>query len=87
MLLVIQTYQFLISTEFQARFSDHGVRCFPIHNQAGRSNNGEAMKRKLLNSIQFENLPPVGYMRLHQVLKLIPVSKSTWWAGCKSGRS
>ncbi len=24
--------------------------------------------------------------RLPQVLSLIPVSRSTWWAGCKSGR-
>jgi predicted DNA-binding transcriptional regulator AlpA len=27
-----------------------------------------------------------GFLRLSQVLALIPVSKSTWWAGCKSGR-
>lgn len=26
------------------------------------------------------------YMRLPQVLEIIPVSKSTWWAGVKSGR-
>jgi prophage regulatory protein len=25
-------------------------------------------------------------MRLKEVLELIPVSKSTWWAGMKSGR-
>ena len=25
-------------------------------------------------------------MRLSQVLKLIPVGKSTWWAGVKTGR-
>jgi predicted DNA-binding transcriptional regulator AlpA len=25
-------------------------------------------------------------LRLPQVLQLIPVSKSTWWAGVKSGR-
>jgi predicted DNA-binding transcriptional regulator AlpA len=25
-------------------------------------------------------------LRLPQVLALIPVSRSTWWAGCKSGR-
>lgn len=31
-------------------------------------------------------LPPTGYLRLHDVLKLYPVSKSTWWAGVKSGR-
>lgn len=27
-----------------------------------------------------------GYMRLPQILMLFPVSKSTWWAGVKSGR-
>ncbi|MDR2056113.1 MAG: AlpA family phage regulatory protein [Desulfovibrio sp.] len=25
-------------------------------------------------------------LRLSQVLALIPVSRSAWWAGCKSGR-
>jgi predicted DNA-binding transcriptional regulator AlpA len=25
-------------------------------------------------------------LRLPQVLALIPVSRSAWWAGCKSGR-
>lgn len=31
-------------------------------------------------------LPLEGYVRLPQVLAVIPVSKSTWWAGVKSGR-
>lgn len=31
-----------------------------------------------------EQLPK--YIRLPQVLEIIPVSKSTWWAGVKSGR-
>ncbi len=30
-------------------------------------------------------LPPTGFLRLPQVLALIPVSKSTWWDGCKEG--
>ncbi len=30
--------------------------------------------------------PPQGFLRLPQVLELIPVSKSTWWDGCKAGR-
>jgi prophage regulatory protein len=29
---------------------------------------------------------PIGFYRLPDVLKKIPVSKSTWWAGVKSGR-
>jgi predicted DNA-binding transcriptional regulator AlpA len=31
-------------------------------------------------------LPDTGFVRLPEVLRLIPVSKSTWWAGVKSGR-
>ena len=31
-------------------------------------------------------LPDEGFVRLHHVLKVIPVCKSTWWAGVKSGR-
>lgn len=27
-----------------------------------------------------------GFMRLNQILKIIPVSKATWWSGCKTGR-
>lgn len=32
------------------------------------------------------SLPEVGYVRLSQILTVIPISKSTWWAGVKSGR-
>lgn len=32
------------------------------------------------------DIPDTGFLRLKQVLKLIPVSPSTWWAGVKSGR-
>lgn len=28
----------------------------------------------------------IGFMRLPEILKMIPVGKSTWWAGVKSGR-
>jgi len=41
------------------------------------------------------SLPETGYLRLHQIIgapkadppipAIIPVSKSTWWAGVKSG--
>ncbi len=31
-------------------------------------------------------LPAEGFVRLPLILSLIPVSKSTWWSGCKSGR-
>jgi prophage regulatory protein len=32
------------------------------------------------------SLPSTGYVRLPDVLRVYPVSKSTWWAGVKSGR-
>ncbi|MDR3480565.1 MAG: AlpA family phage regulatory protein [Burkholderiaceae bacterium] len=31
-------------------------------------------------------LPETGYLRLPEVLYYYPISKSTWWAGVKSGR-
>jgi prophage regulatory protein len=31
-------------------------------------------------------LPETGFLRLPEVLRYFPVSKSTWWAGIKSGR-
>jgi prophage regulatory protein len=32
-------------------------------------------------------LPETGYLRLSQIIpSIIPVSKSTWWAGVKDGR-
>jgi prophage regulatory protein len=33
-----------------------------------------------------QSLPTTGFLRLPEVLQLIPVSKSTWWAGVKTGR-
>jgi len=30
-------------------------------------------------------IPSFGFLRLKQVLKVIPVSKSQWWVGVKSG--
>lgn len=31
-------------------------------------------------------VPPTKYLRLPQVLEIFPVSKSSWWAGVKSGK-
>jgi prophage regulatory protein len=31
-------------------------------------------------------LPETGFVRLPTILALIPVGKSTWWAGVRSGR-
>lgn len=33
-----------------------------------------------------DNVPVSGFIRLPEVLSLIPVSKSTFWAGVKNGR-
>ena len=35
---------------------------------------------------EVNNLPETGLLRIKQVLKFIPVSRSSWWAGVKSGR-
>lgn len=31
-------------------------------------------------------LPTTGFVRVRDILKVLPVSKSTWWAGVRSGR-
>ncbi len=31
-------------------------------------------------------LPETGFLRLKEVLKVIPVGKTTWWLGVKTGR-
>lgn len=31
------------------------------------------------------SLPDTGFLRLPSVLKLIPIGKSSWWEGVKSG--
>ena len=32
------------------------------------------------------SFPTTGFVRLPQILAVFPVSRSTWWAGVKSGR-
>lgn len=32
------------------------------------------------------SLPDTGFLRLRDVLRYYPVSKSTWWAGIREGR-
>ena len=32
------------------------------------------------------SIPSTGFLRLPQVLHIVPVSKSAWWEGCKTGR-
>ena len=31
-------------------------------------------------------LPSAGFVRLSTILKIIPISKSTWWLGVRTGR-
>ena len=31
-------------------------------------------------------LPTQGFIRLTSILALIPISKSAWWEGCRTGR-
>jgi len=31
-------------------------------------------------------MPQTGFMRLSDVLKVIPIGKTTWWDGIKTGR-
>jgi predicted DNA-binding transcriptional regulator AlpA len=33
-----------------------------------------------------QDFPFVGYMRLPQILSVIPISKSGWWAGIRQGK-
>lgn len=35
---------------------------------------------------ELKNLPETGLLRVNQILRFIPISRSSWWAGVKSGR-
>lgn len=45
-----------------------------------------ALELKNDNSVNVVQIPRHGFLRLRQVLLLIPISKSAWWAGVKEGR-
>lgn len=34
----------------------------------------------------YPTILPCGFLRLPQVLALLPISKSAWWEGCRTGR-
>ncbi len=36
--------------------------------------------------MQPQTVPETGFIRLPQVLQLIPVSRASWWAGVKAGK-
>lgn len=44
------------------------------------------LRRITVNESHSSTLPATGFLRLPKVLSLIPVGRSTWWAGVKSGR-
>ena len=37
-------------------------------------------------SQQHSSIPAYGFLRLPQVLAIFPISKSSWWEGCRTGR-
>ncbi len=36
--------------------------------------------------MNLQTLPETGFLRLPDVLRLIPVSRASWWLGVKNGR-
>jgi prophage regulatory protein len=36
--------------------------------------------------MQQNQIPATGFVRLPQILAVFPISKSSWWAGMKSGK-
>jgi prophage regulatory protein len=35
---------------------------------------------------ELQNLPETGLLRVNQILRFIPISRSSWWDGVKTGR-
>ena len=36
--------------------------------------------------IELQELPETALLRVKQVLRFVPISRSSWWAGCRSGK-
>lgn len=36
--------------------------------------------------VELRELPETGLLRVNQVLRFVPVSRSNWWEGVKTGR-
>lgn len=51
-----------------------------------RTGHNEVQRGLNEGHLMFDPLPSTGYVRLPAVLKVYPVSKSTWWAGIKTGK-
>ena len=43
---------------------------------------GKAAQQSVLDKVS----PDAGFLRLPEILKLFPVSKSSWWAGVRNGK-
>ena len=39
-----------------------------------------------MNNVLTSSNTLTGFLRLPQVLNIVPISKSAWWEGCKTGR-
>ena len=39
-----------------------------------------------MKNIDLTNLPDFAYLRLEQVLRIVPVSKASWYLGVQSGK-
>lgn len=55
------------------RFNDKAIDVLFGGEMVKQSNDGEAGKKR-------------GFLRLPQVLEILPISKSTWWKGIREGR-
>ena len=40
----------------------------------------------MANIAQCKTIPALGFLRLPEVLEIIPIGKSSWWSGVKTGR-
>ena len=61
------------------KFSNHR----PLCPRCGSALHGSVYRK---GNSACSNLPNMGYLRLPDVLRLFPVSKSTWWNGVKDGK-
>jgi predicted DNA-binding transcriptional regulator AlpA len=48
--------------------------------------NIEGKPQKQHKGVFMQTIPETGFLRLPQVLEVIPVGKTCWWEGVKSGR-
>lgn len=55
------------------RFNNKAIDVLFGGEMVNRSNDGEAGKKR-------------GFLRLPQVLEILPISKSSWWKGIREGR-